>query len=197
MNTNELKFNGYKENLLPQKVQSLPIKIEAYEVNLLQAKDEIKNFIRLSEGLVFKKVGLDALLGIIPVVGGIYTGVAGIWLLFQSNRVKTGFQEKLLILILTLADIVIGVLVAAGDILDAFFRVHAWTGNRLIAHINMQLSLIERTREQLNQGLDVDLDALEDILFRNGSTKRQKTTRNLILALILMVVFVSCTLMAG
>lgn len=151
--------------------QSLPLKVEVYEENLLQTKNEIQKFIKLSEGLLFGKIGLDAAIGVVPIAGGLYTGIAGVWLLFQSYRIRTDCQEKLLIIILTFADIVVGVFPGLGDIIDAFFRVHAWNGSRLIMHIDKQLSLINRIREQLNQGLNPDLNALEDILFRNGRTK--------------------------
>ena len=170
--------------------RSLPFKVEAYEAKLLQARDEIRNFVRLSEGLIFKKIGVDALLGIIPIVGGVYTGIAGIWLFFQSYRVRSTIQEKLFILVLTIADIIIGIFVAAGDILDAFFRVHAWSGYRLITHIDSQLSLIDQTRERLNRGLDADLDSLEDLLFRNGRTKEEQRRIYLAIALILIVIIV-------
>lgn len=152
--------------------QSLPLKVEAHEENLLQARNEIQKFIKLSEGLVFGKLGLDAAIGLVPIVDGLYTGIASVWLLLQSYRIRTDFPEKLLIIIFTFADILVGLFPGPGDIVDAFFRVHAWNGSRLIAHIDKQISLINRVREQLNQGLNPDLNALEDILFRNGKTKR-------------------------
>ncbi|BAZ02382.1 hypothetical protein NIES37_63940 [Tolypothrix tenuis PCC 7101] len=152
--------------------QSLPLKVEAHEENLLQARNEIQKFIKLSEGLVFGKLGLDAAIGLLPIVDGLYTGIASFWLLLQSYRIKTDFPEKLLIIILSFADILLGSFPGAGDIGDTFFRVHAWNGNRLITHIDKQIALINRVREQLNQGLNPDISALEDILFRNGKTHR-------------------------
>ncbi|MEA5574412.1 DUF4112 domain-containing protein [Calothrix sp. UHCC 0171] len=152
--------------------QSLPLKIEVHEENLLQVRNEIQKFIKLSEGLVFGKLGLDAAIGLIPIVDGLYTGIASIWLLLQSYRIRTDIPEKLLIIIFTIADIIVGLVPGAGDIVDAFFRVHAWNGSRLITHIDKQISLINRVREQLNQGLNPDINALEDILFRNGKIKR-------------------------
>ena len=138
--------------------------IEAYEENLLQTKNEVQTFINLSEGILFGKVGLDACLGIVPIAGGLYTGISGVWLLLQSHKVRADSQDKLLILTLTFADLAVGIFPVFGDILDTFLRVHAWNGSRLIAHINKQLLLIERTREQLNQGFNPDLNALEDAL---------------------------------
>ncbi|MDJ0617297.1 MAG: DUF4112 domain-containing protein [Calothrix sp. MO_192.B10] len=174
----------------------LPLKIEAHEESLLQTRNEIQKFIKLSEGLLFGKVGLDGGLGFIPIVGGLYTGIAGIWLLFQSYRIRADCPEKLLIITLTFADIIVGISVTiVGEILDIFFRVHAWNGSRLITHIDKQLSLIKRTREQLSQGINPDIDALEDILFRNGKTKEQIRNRYIITALTLILIFAGCAIM--
>lgn len=177
--------------------QSLPFKIEAYEVQLQEAKEEIRKFVKLSEGLVFGKIGLDAAIGIIPVVGGLYTGAVGIWLLIQANKVRSGLPEKFFIFILTVIDIVLGLFIfpGVGDILDAFFRVHAWNGNRLINHIDYQLSLIARIREQLNQNVNSDINALEDILFRKGKTKEEQKKMQITIIIVILLLFVGCVAM--
>ena len=144
--------------------QSLPIKIEAHEANLIQTKNEVQKFIKVSEGLIYDQVGLDACLGVIPVAGGMYTGIMGIWLLSQSYKVRADNEDKLMIVALTFVDLVVGIVPVFGDIIDTFLRVHALNGNRLITHIDKQLLLIENTREQLNQGFNPDLNALENVL---------------------------------
>lgn len=146
--------------------QSLPVKIQAHEANLIQTKNEIQKFIKMSEGLIFDQVGLDALVGTIPGVGGMYTGIMGIWLLLQSYKVRADNEDKLMIVALTFIDVVVGILPIFGDIIDTFLRVHALNGNRLITHIDKQLMLIENTREQLNQGFNPDLSSLENVLLR-------------------------------
>ncbi|MEM7717427.1 MAG: DUF4112 domain-containing protein [Cyanobacteria bacterium P01_A01_bin.68] len=150
---------------------SLPLHIEAYEKDLLQTKSEIQKFVHLSEGIIFGQIGIDALVGVLPGAGGLYTGIAGIWLLLQAYKVRAKAQEKLQIIFLTGADLVVGVFPVFGDILDTFLRVHAWNGNHLIAHIDKQIVLIERTREQLNQGYHPDLNALDNILLGKGKLK--------------------------
>lgn len=144
--------------------QSLSFKIQAHEANLIQTKNEIQKFIKVSENLIHDQVGLDALLGVIPVAGGMYTGIMGIWLLLQSYKVRAENEDKLMIVALTFVDLVVGIVPIFGDIIDTFLRVHALNGNRLITHIDKQLSLIENTREQLNQGFNPDLNALENVL---------------------------------
>lgn len=174
--------------------ESIPFKVEAYEKELLETRAEIKKFVKLSEGLVFGKIGLDAGIGLIPVVGGLYTGIVGIWLLIQANKVRSGLQEKFFIFILTLVDIILGLFVfpGVGDILDAFFRVHAWNGDRLIAHIDYQLLLIARVREQISKGIHSDLNALEDVLFRKGKTKEEQTQIQIAIAVVIIIIFVGC-----
>ncbi|NJO30585.1 MAG: DUF4112 domain-containing protein [Richelia sp. SL_2_1] len=103
----------------------MPVKIEAHEASLIQTKNEIQKFIKLSEGLVFDQVGLDALLGAIPGVGGMYTGIMGIWLLLQSYKVRADNEDKLMIVALTFIDVVVGIFPIFGDIIDTFLRVHA------------------------------------------------------------------------
>lgn len=144
--------------------QSLPVKIQAHEASLIHTKNEIQKFIKVSEGLLFDQVGLDALIGAIPGVGGIYTGAMGFWLLMQSYKVRADNEDKLMIIALTVIDIVVGIFPIFGDIIDTFLRVHALNGSRLITHIDKQLSLIENTREQLNQGFNPDLNSLENLL---------------------------------
>jgi hypothetical protein len=175
--------------------EPLPVKIEAHETKLLKARSEIANFIRFSEGLVFDKIGLDAIVGIIPMVDVIYTVVAGLWLLMQSNQVKSAWQDKFFIIILTIVDIAIGIFVGVGDVVDALFRVHAWNGNRLLSHIDYHLSLIAKTREQIEQGIDIDLVALEDLLFRGGKTQQELRNMYLAIGLLLILVFAGCTIL--
>ena len=174
---------------------SLPLKIEAYEAQLLKSKEEIKNLVKWSEGLLFSKIGLDAGLGIIPFVGGIYTLIMGIWLILQAGKVNAGLQEKFFILLLTIVDIILGLpfIVGAELLLDMLFRVHAWNGTRLISHINSQLLLIEQTRQKLNQVIPVDLKALEDILFRKGKTEEEQKMTYIILGVLIFFVFVGCS----
>lgn len=139
-------------------------KLEAYEARLLQSKREVSQFIKTSEGLLFKFIGLDGLIGLIPIGGALYTAGGGFWLLSQSGRVRADFADKATIFALTLVDICIGLVPGAGDAIDFFFRSHAWNGRRLIDRADTQLAIIDRARTQIAQGLNPDLKALEDSL---------------------------------
>ena len=159
MNSRKIKTQG-QSSLVP-----LTPKIDNYEARLYQSKQEIGSFVKLSEGLFFKFIGLDGLIGIIPGVGAIYTACGGFWLLSQSGRVRADFADKATILALTVVDICIGLVPGLGDAIDFLFRSHAWNGHRLIERANSQLAMIEQTRSQIANGHNPDLKALEESLF--------------------------------
>lgn len=146
---------------------SLTPKIEAYEDRLYQTKKEVGNFVKTSEGFLFKFIGLDGLIGLIPVAGAVYTAFGGFWLLSQSGRVRADFADKATIVALTIVDIVIGVFPGVGDVADFFFRSHSWNGRRLIDRADHQLALIDRARTQVAQGLNPNLKELEEVLLHN------------------------------
>jgi len=181
---------------LQKREYSLPFKIEAYEISLQQSRKEIMNFVKLSDGLVLG-IGADGLIGLIPFVGGFYTAAGGLWLLSQAGRIKASFAEKVLISVLTLADVGIGIVVGPGDIIDFLFRTHAWTGNRLMSHIDTQLALIFRSREKLTQGLDPEFDELENLLFRKGKTKQEQALTYGLITVAIIAVIVGCSMMGN
>ncbi|NEP16729.1 MAG: DUF4112 domain-containing protein, partial [Leptolyngbya sp. SIO4C1] len=118
-------------------------------------------------------------------------------LLDKAGRVRAGFSEKVTILFLTVVDICIGFLPIGGDIVDIFFRVHSWNGNRLLNCANIQLAIIDRSRSQIAQGLDPDLGKLEDVLFRNGRTKRERALKYAAVMGILLLLLVGCVVIIG
>ena len=151
----------------------------------------------LSEGLIFNYIGVDALVGAIPGIGGLYTAFGGMWLISQAGRVRAGFQEKLVIAMFTLLDVALGIVPGPGDIVDIFVRVHAWNGQRLMSHINEHLEIINRARQQLAMGMSPNLTELEDILFRSGNTKGEKALKYATVAIVIALIFVGCAIMAN
>ncbi|NJO75622.1 MAG: DUF4112 domain-containing protein [Leptolyngbyaceae cyanobacterium RM1_406_9] len=113
-------------------------------------------------------IGLDAVIGVVPIAGDLYTVLAGSWLFILARRVNAPLGDLLLLVALSGIDLIIGLVPVDGDILDAFFRIHAWFGGRLITHVNMHLSLIENARFQIGQDQDFDLIALRSSLFRKS-----------------------------
>ncbi|NET42843.1 DUF4112 domain-containing protein [Okeania sp. SIO2B3] len=174
---------------------AIPADIEMYEARLLKSRNDIESFKKLSDGLLLGTIGVDAFIGIIPVVGGIYTGFAGLWMLMQASRVHASFGDMFLIVFLSVIDILIGIFVGVGDVLDAFFRIHAWFGGRLIEHIDMQLTLIKKAKNRASQSHNPDFTALRDILFRGGKTKQQQIIIYIVTAVVLLGGLATCSYM--
>lgn len=68
------------------------------------------------------RFGLDSLLGLIPVVGDVSTGAAGLYALGHAYRLKLPFRAKLHIVWNLLFDTAIGAIPVIGDIFDFFFK---------------------------------------------------------------------------
>lgn len=186
-----------RTDIVKQPLVSLPPKVEAYEVKLRRAKGDISSFLKMSEGLIFNYIGVDALVGAIPGIGGLYTAFGGMWLISQAGRIRAGFQEQLFIAVFTLMDVAIGLVPVGGDIIDIFVRVHAWNGQRLIAHTNENLELINRARQQLAMGMNPNLTELEDILFRSGQTKSEASFKYATIAIVITLLFVGCAIVTS
>jgi hypothetical protein len=171
---------------------SLPLDIETHAAKLLKTGEDIQGFRRVSDGLIFGYVGLDAGLSLIPVVGSVYTVGGSLWLLVQAFRIRASLADKMWIVALAAIDAVVGVtgLASAGVtvVLDAALRVHAWTGARLLQHIDLHLSAIEGVRLQLaarstpGSTNDPLIEELRDTLFRGGRTQVQNWIRMGIIA---------------
>jgi Domain of unknown function (DUF4112) len=145
---------------------SLPSEIELYGRRLLDSRKQVEQLRKLSDGL-FGPIGLDAIIGIVPVGGDVvYTVLAGSWMFILARRVNAPFGDLVLLIFLSVADLTVGLTPVFGDVLDAFFRIHSWFGGRLVTHINMQLTLIENARFQMSQNQDLDLIALQNSLFK-------------------------------
>ena len=143
----------------------LPKEIEVYETELKEAHNDIQNLIRVSDGLIFGMVGMDALLGFIPVVGAVYTFFASCWMFALAMKVKTPVSELLTFIFLTSIDMGFGIVPAAGDLIDAFMRIHSWFGNQLLETIERKLNAIARAKVLASNGEEQDLAALKSSLF--------------------------------
>ena len=146
---------------------ALPSDIELYERKLLDSRNEVEKLRKLSDSLL-GPIGLDAVIGVVPIAGDLYTLLAGSWLFILARRVNAPLGDLVLLVALSGVDLTIGLVPVGGDILDAFFRIHAWFGGRLITHVNMHLSLIENARFQVGQDQDFDLIALRSSLFKKN-----------------------------
>lgn len=143
----------------------LPEDIQQRRAELLADRDEIKSIVQQSDGLILNYFGLDALLGLLPVVGGLYTLSVGFFLYRKSVKYNLGSNTTWLYTGMTLLDAIGGIFPLGGDALDLFFRVHAWHGNALIEHIQGQVQAINDAEARLAQGQFLDIDILRRQLF--------------------------------
>lgn len=142
----------------------LPSDIENHEKTLVKSREHVHSLSKMSDGMFLNSIGLDAILGAIPIVGGLYTAGAGVWMVVLAKRVNAPLQDMLLLSFLIVVDVVMGIWPILGDIPDAFFRVHGWYGSKLIEHIDEKLSLIKEARDQAVSGLSVDFDILRNVV---------------------------------
>ena len=147
-----------------QKLSTLPKDIELFEVELKETRNAIAKLTKVSDGL-FYGVGMDAILGIVPGLGGIYTFLVSCWMFALAIRIKTPVGDMLSFFVLTIIDIGFGVFPTVGDILDVFLRVHAWFGNQLLETIDRKLSKISRSRITIPNMKEQDFILLKKDLF--------------------------------
>ena len=97
-------------------------------------------FRRLSDGLLFGYVGLDAVTGLLPGVGALYSAGGGLWLLRQAVRAGCTRRTMGYGIGLVAADVVVGALPVLGDLMDVFLRSHAWFAGRILEEIDDRLA---------------------------------------------------------
>ena len=69
-------------------------------------------------------VGLDALLGLLPVVGDLVSAGIGLYLVREARILGASRTLRARMIGNLLADVAIGALPVAGDIADLYFRAH-------------------------------------------------------------------------
>ncbi|KCZ45526.1 DUF4112 domain-containing protein [Hyphomonas pacifica] len=69
-------------------------------------------------------IGLDAIIGVVPVAGDAVTGAMGLYALGTAARLKLPITAHIHIIWNLIADAAIGAVPLAGDVFDVFFRSH-------------------------------------------------------------------------
>lgn len=153
----------------------LPPDVAAMRSRLSDVQEEVTEFSRVSDGLLFGKIGMDGLIGLIPIVGGAYSAYGGLWLLMQAIKAKCSLSTVMSGIGLVLADIVIGLFVGVGDIVDFFFRSHAWFAGMILNEVEAKLAYVERTQQSLlsapGEEQESRIRLVRDHLFRGGKSE--------------------------
>jgi len=70
------------------------------------------------------RVGLDALLGLVPVVGDLVSGALGLYLVFEARQLGASRWLQARMIGNLLMDAAVGAVPVAGDLFDVYFKAH-------------------------------------------------------------------------
>ncbi|MEM9739714.1 MAG: DUF4112 domain-containing protein [Pseudomonadota bacterium] len=88
--------------------------------------------------LVPARFGLDAMLGVVPIIGDGVTATMGFYALVVAQRTKVSFWGKLGIVWNILLDFAFGAIPFAGDLFDWMFQAHRKNLRIIESHIEKQ-----------------------------------------------------------
>ncbi|HKO56837.1 MAG TPA: DUF4112 domain-containing protein [Thermoanaerobaculia bacterium] len=86
-----------------------------------------------------KRFGVDAALGLVPVVGDVVAALMSLWIVFGALRHRVPMRKVLRMLFNILLDVVVGTIPVAGDVFDFLYEENT---------INLKLLLRHRDRRR-------------------------------------------------
>jgi hypothetical protein len=94
------------------------------------ARQRLITLTRLMDGLfdlplVGRKVGLDAIIGMVPVVGDLVSAGIGLYLVFEARELGASRWLQARMVGNLLLDFLVGIVPVLGDFFDVMFRAHA------------------------------------------------------------------------
>ena len=172
----------------------LPPDVVAFGSLLAGSYQEVSEIKRQADGMVLGLFGLDALLGMVPVVGSIYSAGKGFQLLNHAIRTKCGGGTITFGVVLVLIDMVISLYPVVGGVADALFRSHAFFANRILSAIEEKAVSIRIAQQWETEGklTAANVTELRDILVRGGKSEHSVSIRNYILLGIAGFLLYSC-----
>lgn len=96
---------------------------------------------RLLEGLyvvpgINRRVGLDAILGLVPVVGDVLAGAMGMWLVWEARNLGMGRMALFGMTARVGFDTLLGMVPVVGDAADFFYRSNTRNLKRIRKHLD-------------------------------------------------------------
>jgi len=93
------------------------------------ARDRLIRLTRLMDGLfeipvVRRKFGLDAVIGLVPVVGDLVSAGIGVYLVFEARELGASRWLQARMVGNLLFDLLIGAVPVLGDFFDVLYRAH-------------------------------------------------------------------------
>lgn len=137
---------------LPSHQHLMDVRLE----NGRTVKEELRQFETLAKVLDtrFKlfgiRFGLDSLLGLIPVVGDVSTGAAGLYALGHAYRLKLPLRAKLHIVWNLVFDTLIGAIPLVGDVFDFFFKSNTKNFKIVEKHLHRKAARAAKANRQQN-----------------------------------------------
>jgi hypothetical protein len=81
------------------------------------------------------RIGLDSIIGLIPVVGDALAAAMALYLVFEGFRAGAPLWLVFVMLLLVAIDFLVGSIPLAGDIFDALWKANAWNVTLLERHV--------------------------------------------------------------
>ena len=96
---------------------------------------------RLLEGLyvipgINRRVGLDSIVGLVPVVGDLFAGAMGMWLVWEARNLGMGRLALLGMTARVGFDTALGMIPFVGDAADFFYRSNTRNLKRIKKHLD-------------------------------------------------------------
>ncbi len=93
------------------------------------ARERLITLTRLMDGLfdvpgLRTKVGLDAMLGVVPVIGDLATAGIGLYLVFEARQLGASRWLQTRMIGNLVLDFAVGAIPVLGDFFDVLFRAH-------------------------------------------------------------------------
>ncbi|WMS45337.1 DUF4112 domain-containing protein (plasmid) [Acuticoccus sp. MNP-M23] len=162
---------------------TIPPHILAEIAKLTDTHEDVERFAHQADGLV-GPIGLDGILTMVPGLGGLYSAYGGFKLLGCASRARCSGRTRIAGFVLTIVDVVIGVFVGVGDLIDVFLRSHRIYAGMIQDEIRGKLIAYQTIRDHgerrghITQG---EVIYLENALFRGGRSAGTINLRNIAL----------------
>ena len=98
------------------------------------------------------RFGLDAMLGLVPILGDAITAVMGLYALVVAQREMVSFWGKLAMIWNILLDFVLGAIPFAGDFFDWIFQAHRKNLDILERHVSKRRAKAADADARIEQG---------------------------------------------
>ncbi|MBL4867561.1 MAG: DUF4112 domain-containing protein [Pseudomonadales bacterium] len=139
------------------------------------------------------KIGLDALIGIVPVVGDIVGALLSTIMVWKALRLRAPKSMVMKMLVNILLELLLGLIPVVGDFFDLVWRSNRKNYNMLAGYIDDCLDDClndDHVDDHVSSHLDLESKAVDGLLVEDVSNEKDRTYLTpLIIALTLFAVF--------